>query len=257
MSSLPIPPELRDFHRAFSNLSIRHADTEVFDDLLLWIMTGFSYDIKWEPKGRYTKEETPVFFEMFAGIVKSMQEILKSREWYDPFGAFYESGIASAGRRANAGQFFTPSTVVDFMVQVQASPGETKGQGLRINDPACGSGRTLVAYHAYNPGNYVYGEDIDYTCCLMTVCNMLLHGAVGEVVWHDSLNQESFYGGWNVNQSLNSAGLPTVRAIDKEESIIVYNWRKRCQERQQEKEAPRELPEVKPFFAGSQLSLFE
>lgn len=253
MASLPIPPELKEFHRAFSDLSYRHSDTEVFDDLLLWIMAGFSFDIKWEPKGRYTKEETPKFFEMFRGIVLAMQEMLKKREWYDPFGAFYESGIAGASRRAKAGQFFTPCNIADMMVQLQATPGEYKGKGLRISDPTCGSGRMLIAYHAYNPGNYVYGEDMDRTCCLMTVCNMLLHGAVGEVIWHDSLDPESFYGGWNVNQSLNLTGIPTVKAIEKEESFIIYNWRKRRMETEKRKESP----EPRPIVAGTQLSLFE
>lgn len=49
-----------------------------------------------------------------------------------------------------------------------------------MGDPTCGSGRLLLAYHARNPGNYLIGEDINRTCCLMTVCNMLIHGCVGK-----------------------------------------------------------------------------
>ena len=61
-----------------------------------------------------------------------------------------------------------------------------------MNDPTCGSGRLLLAYHVRNLGNYLVAEDISRTCCLMTVCNMLIHGCVGEVIQHDSLLPEDF-----------------------------------------------------------------
>lgn len=71
---------------------------------------------------------------------------------------------------------------------------------------------------------YLCAEDIDRTCCLMTVCNFLIHGCVGEVIWHDSLSPDTFYDGWKVNETLAITGLPTVRRITKEESIVWQNW---------------------------------
>ena len=44
----------------------------------------------------------------------------------------------------------------------------------RICDPTCGSGRLLLAYHVRHLGNYLVAEDVSRTCCLMTVCNMLI-----------------------------------------------------------------------------------
>lgn len=67
-------------------------------------------------------------------------------------------------------------------------------------------------------------EDIDRTCCLMTVCNFLIHGCVGEVIWHDSLNPDTYYDGWKVNERLAITGLPTIRRIAKEESVVWRTW---------------------------------
>ena len=51
----------------------------------------------------------------------------------------------------------------------------------------------------------------------MTVCNFIIHGMVGEVIWGDALNPANFHGAWKTNEML-KFGLPSVRTIDKEES---------------------------------------
>ena len=81
----------------------------------------------------------------------------------------------------------------------------------------CGSGRLLLAYHVRNLGNYLVAEDISRTCCLMTVCNMLMHGCVGEVIQHDSLLPEDFKDGWFVNPVLTTTGIPTIRKMSEDE----------------------------------------
>lgn len=60
---------------------------------------------------------------------------------------------------------------------------------------------------------------------LMCVCNFLFHGVVGEVIWHNSLMPEQFYGGWRVNQHLNAIfhpfkGIPHIQKISWEETKI-------------------------------------
>lgn len=125
--------------------------------------------------------------------------------------------------------------------------------GLRISDPTCGSGRNLLSHHAENPGNFYFGEDIDRTCCLMTVCNFIIHGCVGEVVWHNSLDPESYYCGWSVNPWLNRTGIPGVIEISKEKSYIWQSWQQRKLQNEAKKAEQREPPKpVKP----EQLSLF-
>lgn len=270
MASLPVPCELKEFNKVFSQLSYGLTDSEVFDDFLLWIIAGFSYDIKWEPRYKYTKEQTLMFLDLFRELTYTMQRMLKKGEWYDPFGSIYESSISSHGRRAGAGQFFTPPTIVDFMVEIQSVEvknnkqlDDLTGARVRVSDPACGSGRTLIAFHAKNPGNFLYGEDIDRTCCLMTVCNMLIHGGVGEVVWHDSLDPDSYYGGWCVNRNLNHTGIPTVQRMEKEDSFIYKSWQIRKLEviRQKEEKENFVIEDIKPVvdvkppvLPGTQLS---
>ena len=38
--------------------------------------------------------------------------------------------------------------------------------------------------------------------------------------WHDSLNPDTYYDGWKVNERLAITGLPTIRRIAKEESVV-------------------------------------
>jgi len=97
-------------------------------------------------------------------------------------------------------------------------------------------------------------EDIDRTCCLMTVCNFLTHGAVGEVVWHNSLDPGSWFGGWLVNRNLNNPlhkyyGCPHVETLQKEHSFIFQHWEA------QKKEAERKLP-AKCVFLPDEEDLF-
>ena len=67
---------------------------------------------------------------------------------------------------------------------------------VRVNDPACGSARTLLAHFMRkthdNPalaGKYFYeAADIDLPTCKMAACNMMIHGMQGRVVCQDQLS---------------------------------------------------------------------
>ena len=79
--------------------------------------------------------------------------------------------------------------------------------------------------HAKHVGNYYVAEDIDRTCCMMTVCNFIIHGVEGEVIWHNALQPDTFYGGWKTNEQLNSLfskyrGISHVREISYDETLL-------------------------------------
>lgn len=188
--------------------------TDVFDDFLLYIIYGFDCTFKKVEGWNYTQEQSQAFGRMFAEWVRIMEKVLRHRDWYDAFGDIYMELISSKMRQQGNGQFFTPHTICDFMAKVTINEGEHTGN---ISDCACGSGRCLLAANAISPGNYYVGQDIDRTCCLMTVCNFIIHGMVGEVIWGDALNPANFHGAWKTNEML-KFGLPSVRTIDKEES---------------------------------------
>ncbi len=186
----------------------------VFGDLLRYIIHNFSVPVSpalsdW----RYTEEQTAGFHDMLAAWVGIMSEQLHKRDWYDAFGDLFMSLSSKLGKAAR-GQFFTPHHVVSFM---QAIVAPTSDEPRSVCDPAAGSGRMLLAVKAKNPKSYLVAQDIDYTCCLMCVCNFLIHGCIGEVVCMDSLTMRGFRGAWLVNATLHSAGLPSVLWMDGEE----------------------------------------
>lgn len=230
--AIVIPSELKNFHSVFEKLSHLYDSADIFDCFLEYIIAGFCVDdsITWELAKRYSKNEQSLFNILFRECIKVQDvKITTDNNWYDMFGAYYESYVASKGRRSCKGQFFTPEHVCDMMVKIT---GETNGN---FRDPCSGSGRFALAYHVHNLGSNLYVSDIDKTCCMMSVCNFLLHGCVGEVVWQDSLSTNSWFGGWMVNRNLNNPfhkyfGIPHVETLNKEYSHIWYNIEKQTEE---------------------------
>ncbi len=209
--------ELKPLVKLLTSFSYSHGKsiTDVFDDFLQYIIYGFDCTFKKVDNWPYTHEQTKIFGDMFAEWVQIMSVMLNKRGWYDAFGDIYMELVSGKMRQQGNGQFFTPHTICDFMAKVTIDEGKHAG---RISDCACGSGRCLLAANAISPGNYYVAQDVDRTCCLMTVCNFIIHGMVGEVIWGDALDPTNFHGGWKTNELLNTAGLPCVRAIEKHES---------------------------------------
>ena len=141
------------------------------------------------------------------------------------------------------------------MVSINSGGRDLTGKGLNFGDPACGSGRFLIAAHAKSPGNYCCGEDIDRTCALMTVCNFILHGVNGEVIWHDSLipTKERFYGAWRVRPRRDLNGVPEVTRLKWEDSLCYAVWQGRLEELQHQKAGK---PAGEPVPEIIQLNLF-
>lgn len=232
MAKIQRPAEFKGFSEKFDALAYGQDDSKVFDDMLTFIIDLFSFDNPWKPNGHYAKIENlrERFFGLFQEIVLLMNaKIRNPKDWYDSFGNLYEMQIASKGRLANAGQFFTPENVVDLMDDILYAGEDMTGKGLRFSDPTCGSGRNLIAMHAKHPGNYCCGEDIDRTCALMTVCNFILHGVNGEVIWHDSLmpTKDHFYGAWRVRPRPDLLGIPEVSKMEWEDTLCYAVWESR------------------------------
>lgn len=220
---------LQDFITLFRKIAYKNGYDKVFPDFLDMFIKGFSpwdnfeqYNTIWQE--RYDKDTRLLFGELIKLFISLMNENLKSNNaWFDALGTFYEMELVSKNKQSTFGQFFTPSPIADFMAKIQ---GDIKGKQLLLNDPCSGSGRFVLAMHANNPGNYYFAEDIDPVCCRMTVCNMLIHGAVGAVIHHDSLNPDSFYEAWAINHILNIEGIPTIKNISQMETDKFYDdWK--------------------------------
>jgi len=121
-------------------------------------------------------------------IAKFLDEAGRLAEGFnDPLGQLYMDKIT----KGHNGQYFTPSHVCDFMAAITVS--EMK-DGQILLDPACGSGRMLLAAAKINRHILFYGADIDATCVKMTVANMLLNSLSGEIAHMNSLSNVFFRG---------------------------------------------------------------
>jgi len=228
------PPKrltINDFDKAFQQLTYMHNASDIFDHFLEYIILGWCADGSevWQHKDRYTQDETKKFFELFQVYVQVMDGEVFDGSWYDLFGTYYEMFIVNSFKQKNRAQFFTPPHMCDMMAILNGCQA-AKSKNALIGDPACGSGRCLLAFFAGGgQGNYYAAEDLDRTCCLMTVVNFLMHGVDGEVIWHNSLDPDTYYYGWRVNRNLNNPfhrhfGIPHVQKLEKENSAVWQSW---------------------------------
>jgi hypothetical protein len=106
----------------------------------------------------------------------------------DVLGDAFEGGI-SWGEH---GQFFTPLPICKMMAQLTGQ-GEV-GAGRQMHDPACGSGRMLIASaEAAGPlamARLYTGMDLDDRCAKMAAINLALRGLCGWIVCGNSLSLE-------------------------------------------------------------------
>lgn len=236
MASYEAPIEVRELEKLINGLAYKcgRDSSQIFDDFLTYIIHGYSPLEGPLENWKYKKEETAVFYQMYAEWVRIMARESNIHGWYDAFGDLYMSCVAGKSRQQGTGQFFTPSHICDLMSELNDN--NEKITGKYISDPTCGSGRTLLSWHVRNIGNYLCAEDMDRTCCLMTICNFLIHGCVGEVIWHNSLDPDSYYDGWKVNECLTNTGLPTIRRIKQHESFVWKAWQNKKVEKILERE---------------------
>lgn len=157
-----------------------------------------------EVSNRYEADE----LNDFAKAMGLVQLQIYDAPYSDPLGEYYMQNISNGKN----GEYFTPEPVCEMMAQIQ---GNKNSIHLKTAfDPACGSGRTLLAFAKLNPDNFFYGAELSNTCAKMAVINFFLNGLRGEVAWMNSLSME-WYGGWQINQD----GLG-ILPIEKEQSRI-------------------------------------
>lgn len=111
-----------------------------------------------------------------------------NRSFPDYLGQIYEEESVF---NKHMGQFFTPESVCKMMAHMTVDKTE---ESISISDPACGSGRTLIAAMPLAPKARFTAVDKDYTCVLMCSVNMLLRNANAAVIHANTLTLETFGG---------------------------------------------------------------
>lgn len=140
----------------------------------------------------------------FGALINAM-EMTKA----DILGDLYMGGV-SLGEN---GQYFTPEHMCDMMAQM-SMPDKS---GQRVLDPACGSGRTIMAASKVNRNNEFHGIDIDHRCVQMAALNLALHNLYGYVIHGNALTDEV----WRIYRTgFNGKGFIKEVEIDKAPPII-------------------------------------
>lgn len=199
-------PLKQSFAESILIISQRVSVFTVFDDFLTMAMAACTQNLltkqSWyedeylETIAKYKDIEfRHEFPKAFASLVVEMEERFSSSTGNDVLGEFFEQNISN-GRN---GQYFTPFPICKFMASITNTAtvydGEAKEETpLRILDPACGSGRMLIASSKVNgSGHEYYGIDIDRTCVKMTALNLFLNGVFNsEVMCANALSPDDF-----------------------------------------------------------------
>jgi hypothetical protein len=212
----------------------RYELRRVFDDFLTLALCSFSqnpvnkqsYDepLYMETIGRYKeKYYTDYFPQMLACLTSEMEDRLSDSQGNDVLGEFFEQEL-SHGRN---GQFFTPWNVCQFMANISHidfTEDETEVTSIRLNilDPACGSGRMLLASAKNFHGHNFYGIDVDHTCVKMTAINLFLNGVFhGEVMCANALHPDDF----TCSYKFSFLPFGLFRITDKEQSPLWHMHR--------------------------------
>ncbi|KUO69568.1 MAG: hypothetical protein APF80_13460 [Alphaproteobacteria bacterium BRH_c36] len=172
-----------------------------FEDWLALSVNAFLRDDEAYMKimSRYGPRQAPMgdkdhtadhFARALGEWMKAMQD-----EPADYLGRAYEE---QAVANHYSGQFFTPESLTDMMAAL-TMPEEIPDTAV-VHDPACGSGRTLIAGIRRNRFATFLGTDTDLTCVHMTALNCLVRNANTWIIHGNSLSLET-HGGYHVRRT--------------------------------------------------------
>lgn len=191
------------FIRELSAMGGRHNLISVFGDAVammadaMWKATAPEKDKDEVEKHymscveRYTKEEMSHLTEMMTIIVTFLGR------WRESFLGPILEEIGAAKTRN--GQFLTPNDIAKLMAEIVADNEEPGADGLvRISDPACGAGVTLIAQGEEllngrkipQRNIFITGGDIDRVSCDISFIELSLLGYAARIDHMNSLTME-------------------------------------------------------------------
>lgn len=130
-------------------------------------------------QGRPGHRGCDLMAKMFGNLVNAMTE---TRE--DILGDLFQGAI-SYGEK---GQFLTPEPICRMTASMTVPAKDTGLDGRRtVNDPACGSGRMLLAVAERQPSWHFIGCDVDRRCFQITAINLALRNLYGHVIHGNTL----------------------------------------------------------------------
>lgn len=213
LKTVDVPPYLREFNSLFTSLGRRYDASQVFNDFLTIVICCLARltlePLYFETIKQYSKYELNDYAKLFGCLLIIYQDALKKSDWIDPLGEYYEA-LANNHKKSGFGQFFTPKSICDLMAQMTVPADD---YGNKINDCACGSGRTLLAANQICKGNYYIAQDIDHMCVKMCAINMAVYGLKGEVYHMDTLRNNTPWNTYVINHDWHKTKTPTIYKI--------------------------------------------
>ena len=123
--------------------------------------------------------------------------------------------------------------------------------GQTVCDPACGSGRTLLAMAKQQRRLKFYGSDNDLTCVKMATLNLLINSMEGEIAWMDALSMEHYRSYKIKNVLIDNHYVPLLSIAAKGETDFI----KRYKISEEKKLANVELPEKEDLKSNNKVQL--
>jgi type I restriction-modification system DNA methylase subunit len=213
------------FASLLNSFAYRYDLRPVFDDFLTMALCAFSQnpltgkshdeDLYMATIATYANDDLHHLFpQMLTLLIVEMEQRIDSSEGNDVLGEYYQEHLYRKG----ASQYFTPWHVCELMAECMHGDAHESEEPLRVLDPCCGSGRTLLAAarklgwrHRY------YGIDIDHTCVKMTAINLFLNGVFhAEIMCADALLPDDF----RMSYRFSFVPFGVFRVHDKEHSLL-------------------------------------
>lgn len=195
--------DIKQFVKYLTEVSDNHGikQEERLDAFCDFIINLFSTN-SYKPEGFKPDVATPENEDYIALVslwCEMVSDEMENGNAFDLFGQLYEQMFLLKSKASANGQFFTPDSLCRLMADITDHVNEendTKNGFIWVNDPACGSARTLLAHFMAKTskdhslaGKYFYeAADIDLPTCKMAACNMMIHGMQGRVVCQDQLS---------------------------------------------------------------------
>jgi type I restriction enzyme M protein len=211
-SNIDLPDSVKHFNKIFSKFYGQFYDYNIFADFIDYTIACLLFDgceaTSKRLQQHYGKHYN-LFAELFKELITTYENGIKYSTWTDPLGDLY-MGISSKSKKSGFGQFFTPPEICTMMAKMTI--GENSTKYLKINDPACGSGRTLLAANSFLNECFVFGEDLDPLCTKMAAINLAIHGCQGQVCCMNSITQD-WYFAFEINPYHRMEGFPPIPHI--------------------------------------------
>lgn len=164
-----------------ANLDYAKSFSDNFDSFIAFTLFPFLANPDKEDVANYMSHRED---EKYKEAMLKLGDI--SEGYHDALGDIFMDRISHGAN----GQFFTPDCICEFMSAILSPEGE------HICDPCCGSGRLLLKGLQRSRENKldptIYGGDLDNRAVRMTLLNLCMNSARGDVEWINSLSNEVF-----------------------------------------------------------------